>query len=614
MNQVDELKALFDVSDLQSMSAQKILDKFVLSETMYVERVLRTIVEGFSNRIEQARLLKSEVISVTHSNIIFHNINSIYEFNRKMCAELIETRWSGLEVLLTNIGKKIQLYIPFLKMYTTYITNSKIAQTVLKEQREGSVKFKDFLSLNEICCGKTLEELLRIPIDRFPQYLIYLGMIKAKLGFENNELDRAIRDLQKVADGISSTIKEENARSGVVDVQTKFFGNLCEIIQPGRMFIKKDELKLMTPDMKTKTTCHVFLFNDLLLIGQRGLIGAEVLHILRLEGLVLDDVPGSRDTPFGFKLTSDIDNERNLILLCPTVDEKYRWLKRLLAAIDKAAVMSVKVEVIESAADFKNRIMKRRARSTTVSIKRPPNKLRTTLTQLEPIVDEELRSPKKGEQEDVFVREESETTDTPKGPSTLNSRGIISYELHPSSSTETLQEPYLPLHAIPPTSKTDVGLGWCRVLMYQHTSGEIAWLPPSGIVADSPLTPLRPASVAINTPMGSPLPPFPPPPIPMGGPPTPPIKSLSLRATAILSPGLTSAESRPVSGVRTESNDLLSQIQKGKQLRKAVVEDKKHEPNALSGISVALAKSLNQYRKFVQAEDKSDDDDEDDWD
>jgi hypothetical protein len=217
------------------------LDQFLDSEKRYIQDGLRVLHETFELRLKTFDSMKRTILTKAEIAPIFQNCSQIYEFNQTLYKDLLRYRLAGQSNLLNNLGRTLKQYVPFFKLYSDYIKNTKAALRLSKKLKSSKASFRRFLLLNEMVCGHELAEYVSLPQQRLPQYLEYLQAIKQKARIDDmtaqgrSELNDAIHAIVKVAGEIAIAKRDALARQRVIYVQEKILKGTAAIISPSRL-------------------------------------------------------------------------------------------------------------------------------------------------------------------------------------------------------------------------------------------------------------------------------------------------------------------------------------------------------------------------------------------
>eukprot|EP00457_Paulinella_chromatophora_P001600 gb/GEZN01001602.1/.p1 GENE.gb/GEZN01001602.1/~~gb/GEZN01001602.1/.p1 ORF type:complete len:625 (+),score=122.92 gb/GEZN01001602.1/:258-1877(+) len=310
----------------------------------------------FVIRLQNHIKVERQILNEQDINTIFLNMPNIYDFNNRMKVALVKLRMEGPGPFLQKLGSTLKDFIPFFKLYTSFIKTYRKAAASLIEARKRS-RFAAFLQLNELCAGHSADALLQLPVSRLPQYLIYLGAIYQNMDQSStaaNELAVAIMEVQQVTDDIATSLRDQVARKLVHTVQTQVFGNKVALISPHRFVVKHGNLKrvLAKKMFSARTKMQiVILFNDMIVYGtRRGMITSGTCQkISRLPGLSVSDEPDAADYKNAFRIrrTGDsVETSMDVLFSAQNPKEKQKWIDNIGSVIasyeENAATVHVK--------------------------------------------------------------------------------------------------------------------------------------------------------------------------------------------------------------------------------------------------------------------------------
>ncbi|ETO12504.1 Rho/RAC guanine nucleotide exchange factor [Reticulomyxa filosa] len=123
-------------------------ETFLTSEKVFVEDKLRWVYETFFQRLQVHIKLKKPIIEEEDILAIFGNIEILYTANSNLYADLLALRMEGREALRDGLGKTMQAFIPYLKVYTDYIGRTKERNDKVEELKSSNKKFRVFIKIN----------------------------------------------------------------------------------------------------------------------------------------------------------------------------------------------------------------------------------------------------------------------------------------------------------------------------------------------------------------------------------------------------------------------------------------------------------------------------------
>ncbi|XP_013793005.1 FYVE, RhoGEF and PH domain-containing protein 6-like [Limulus polyphemus] len=162
---------------------------------------------------------------------------------------------------------------------------------------------RDFEALPR-CKGLSLNHFMLRPIQRIPQYRLFLERYLKYLPQETAEFQDASKALDiitQVNEQSNECLRRGDNFSKLLSIQNSIFGNF-EIVKPGRVFLKEGELmKLSRKELQPR---WFILFNDCLLCTtpvQRNLL--IVHHELPLTGMKVS-IPQQQEYQNEFSIIS----------------------------------------------------------------------------------------------------------------------------------------------------------------------------------------------------------------------------------------------------------------------------------------------------------------------
>eukprot|EP00457_Paulinella_chromatophora_P000464 gb/GEZN01000464.1/.p1 GENE.gb/GEZN01000464.1/~~gb/GEZN01000464.1/.p1 ORF type:complete len:1212 (+),score=253.97 gb/GEZN01000464.1/:643-4278(+) len=284
-------------------------------------------------------------------------------------------------------------------------------------QRKKDGPFETFTSLNATIAGAPLDKLLKLPVARLPQYLMYFAHIYMNLLHPDSEdgqvLAKAVRGIQNVADQIAQDQKKEASKQQVVALQTLFKGIV--IVEPHRFFVKKGAMKRIF-DKNAKNTkgkqpkVYLFvLFNDFLMYGSPRK-SKLIKHAIRVEGLQVAQLPDMQgEWQNALSIQSRIkDNIHGIWICCASSPKaKEKWLEVFQDVINARQQELMREgarlpKEIISCADFENQVMGKKVRRPKM-VPRPDNPIEIKKQREEAEAKEKIRRAKQ-EEEDAARR------------------------------------------------------------------------------------------------------------------------------------------------------------------------------------------------------------------
>jgi len=198
----------------------------------------------------------------------------------------IETsEWEESGYCLGDIFNKI---VPFLKLYSIYISNYEAAAALVIEQQKQNQAFASFITEcfnSPDCKGLTFGAYLITPIQRIPRYkLLFQDLLKntPESHPDYKNLEKAFMVIDEVARFVNQTIKDHESMEKLLQIQKSFSGLQETLLVPGRKLLK--EGILMKVCRKENKPRIFFLFSDVLVYGDIIGTGSYKHHLtLKLE-------------------------------------------------------------------------------------------------------------------------------------------------------------------------------------------------------------------------------------------------------------------------------------------------------------------------------------------
>lgn len=264
-------------------------------------------------------------------NRILKYLPQLQNFNEDLLRDLEDrvANWDKCQKVADIFVKKG----PFLKMYTSYITDfeetNRVFDDALKKIPTFQHSVKEFEMLPR-CASLGVRHYLLKPIQRIPQYKLLLQDYLKHLTPESEDYANtkiALTIVSEVADHANSSMRQGDQVQKMLEIQKSLDGHF-EVIKPGRDLIKEGELmKLSRKEMQPRM---FFLFNDVLLYTTPNPTGGYRLNnVLTLAGMKVT-IPASEDYNNEFNI---VTVQRSFTVEASSVQERDEWVKALSSAI-----------------------------------------------------------------------------------------------------------------------------------------------------------------------------------------------------------------------------------------------------------------------------------------
>lgn len=294
------------------------------------------------------------ILEIDEIDSMFGSIPSILALHQKILEALekirreAETSKDTLH-LAKGIPDVFIKYGPFLKIYNDYVFNFSETQNQIYSARKQNKEFDKFLTVFESFEDSFIDSYMIMPVQRIPRYELLLGGIQKLTrhmpGSEENtqfqsNLSSALESVKRVGCEIESSMEMAEARRKVVEVQEVILkGRDKNIVIPNRYCMRMSRLKRVVgagPLRKTRLKAYLFvLFNDCLMVITEPEVGssARIKSTYGISGMTVEDV--AEDNGLKNALRIDTEEERDIVVCCPTLEEKTAWIEDLRNCIRK---------------------------------------------------------------------------------------------------------------------------------------------------------------------------------------------------------------------------------------------------------------------------------------
>lgn len=199
--------------------------------------------------------------------------------------EMLESKiktWSAY----TTLGDVFLGMVQYFKVYIMYAENFENMYQIISARMNENASFKNFLrAQKKLCDGRDLDDLVIMPIQRIPRYVLLLQQLLSKTPKNHKDfalLTGALQGVRELADTVNTRKGQSDGRRKILQIYDQLQPPLEDLVQPHRQFVMEEdvckvEIIQRGARKKTMEKCHLFLFNDILLICTNR------LHFLRDE-------------------------------------------------------------------------------------------------------------------------------------------------------------------------------------------------------------------------------------------------------------------------------------------------------------------------------------------
>ncbi|XP_056281182.1 rho guanine nucleotide exchange factor 39 isoform X2 [Pseudoliparis swirei] len=233
--------------------------ELVLTEQRYCQQ-LELVTTYFVEILKAKGTLKPDI-----SEGIFSSIKAIHSVNQSLLVHLENGYF----------GRGFDQMRPHLHHYDTYADNLYNGRRVLGSQLKKNKAFRRFKKLQEArpeFNNLTLEDLLRLPVQRIDQYKHFLEDLTANTSPDHPEFQQLSSAVTAV-DGVFRRI-QKNGRCHenhlqLCRVQKLLKGQKTKLSAPGRWYVREGWLKVVPRRGTDAKPRMFFLFSDMLLQAKR---------------------------------------------------------------------------------------------------------------------------------------------------------------------------------------------------------------------------------------------------------------------------------------------------------------------------------------------------------
>ncbi|XP_072295529.1 FERM, ARHGEF and pleckstrin domain-containing protein 2 isoform X2 [Eucyclogobius newberryi] len=330
---------------------------FIAKEILTTERTYLKDLEVITVWFRSA-VIKENTMPEGLMNLLFSNIDPVYEFHRGFLKELDQrlALWEGrsnahVKGDYQRIGDVMLRNMCALKEFTSYLQKHDEVLTELEKATKRLKKletvYKEF-ELQKVCY-LPLNTFLLKPIQRLMHYKLILERLCKHYSPAHKDYDdckEALKEVAEIATQLqSSLIRLENFQK-LTELQRDLIG-IENLTAPGREFIREGCLYKLTK--KGLQQRMFFLFSDMLLYTSKGVTATNQFKVhgqLPLHGMIVEESENEWSVPHCFTIYSA---QRTIVVAASSKVEMGKWIEDLNFAIDMAKKSQEKSSVfIES--------------------------------------------------------------------------------------------------------------------------------------------------------------------------------------------------------------------------------------------------------------------------
>ncbi|XP_056606724.1 FERM, ARHGEF and pleckstrin domain-containing protein 2 isoform X2 [Triplophysa dalaica] len=315
---------------------------FIAKEILTTERTYLKDLEVITVWFRSA-VIKENVMPERLMNLLFSNIDPIYEFHRGFLKEIDQrlTLWEGrrnahVKGDCHRIGDVMLCNMCALKEFTGYLQKHDEVLTELEKAtkcvKKLEIVYKEF-ELQKVCY-LPLNNFLLKPIQRLMHYKLILERLCNHYTPQHKDYKdckEALKEVAEIATQLqSSLIRLENFQK-LTELQRDLIG-IEKLTAPGREFIREGCLYKLTK--KGLQQRMFFLFSDMLLYTSKGVTATNQFKVhgqLPLYGMIVEESENEWFVPHCFTIYSA---QRTIVVAASSKLEMKKWIEDLNKAID----------------------------------------------------------------------------------------------------------------------------------------------------------------------------------------------------------------------------------------------------------------------------------------
>ncbi|XP_041646781.1 FERM, ARHGEF and pleckstrin domain-containing protein 2 isoform X2 [Cheilinus undulatus] len=315
---------------------------FIAKEILTTERTYLKDLEVITVWFRSA-VIKENAMPEGLMNLLFSNIDPIYEFHRGFLKELDQrlALWEGrsnahVKGDYQRIGDVMLRNMCALKEFTSYLQKHDEVLTELEKATKRLKKletvYKEF-ELQKVCY-LPLNTFLLKPIQRLMHYKLILERLCKHYSPSHRDHDdckEALKEVAEIATQLqSSLIRLENFQK-LTELQRDLIG-IENLTAPGREFIREGCLYKLTK--KGLQQRMFFLFSDMLLYTSKGVTATNQFKVhgqLPLHGMIVEESENEWSVPHCFTIYSA---QRTIVVAASSKVEMGKWIEDLNLAIE----------------------------------------------------------------------------------------------------------------------------------------------------------------------------------------------------------------------------------------------------------------------------------------
>ncbi|KAJ6235609.1 rab9 effector protein [Anaeramoeba flamelloides] len=303
------------------------LQKIQFDSILTIQRIFRG--HKAKQSLYSAPLKENDILKQKDLNEIFSNVESIYQLNLNLYGKLLKRKSNLTTQKWADIFSH---FVPFLKLYSGFISNYDTALSSIKKNLKKNQKFSRFLKRThklEKLKALKLTDFLITPVQRLPRYVMLIQGIVECMDInhkERKEFELVLSKIRCVADHVNQIKNISDNFRKLVSIQIKL-SNSDELLDvtSGRRLIHEDHLQQQNCMEPSKS--WGLLFNDLFVSAIKTAEGKfEAKIVLSMDSLHIASFKSISKTDNTFVLFS---RKEKYYFVADDKLHREQWLERI---------------------------------------------------------------------------------------------------------------------------------------------------------------------------------------------------------------------------------------------------------------------------------------------
>lgn len=316
--------------------------KIVVSELITTERThvgcLQTLLSEYFQPLRKMASEGQPLSHILNENLlktIFNNAEVICNINSNLLAKL-EQRWQAWNYS-SKIGDVFLSTMEFLKCYNQYVNHYNRSVSTLAECAKIPA-FMDFLKVKALKCGHQLRDLLIVPVQRIPRYVLVLEELVKYTDNKHpdfKDLSLALSKMHAIADYVNEKKRDFEALAQVSLIQENLIG-ISILEYPRLRFLQEGDLT--SEEKKQTKQYHVFLFNEILLCTKqvKKVFGDRKQKQVKYKFLeMIKLTPDTKVVKSECSFSVEVPNTPSKKFNTTTDKERDLWSNNITSSVDK---------------------------------------------------------------------------------------------------------------------------------------------------------------------------------------------------------------------------------------------------------------------------------------